>query len=550
MQAIVDRLIDVSETGTLQRRGDAGDGVHRLTPSPTRVFNQVDALRYVTAPNAPAYRAIMQVFADAMAHYVIELRPWEVLRSLADAGYDSSITDADQLEVDYLDQLVTWGNLAFNRDPAGVARLEDYYRKKRVYRLTDVGEAAHRAVAEVEATVGRSGSLQTNMLVKIRDGLDALARTAAHADAEQLLRLLHDVYSAFDTLTHEANRFMTDLGRITSADRDESTDERFAAFKHAVLAYISRFVEQLRRLRDQIVTSLDRVAGLRIGNSHGIDAVIEVASTSDDLPDFEGDGRARLRWAAEQRAKWNGITGWFAGTGDQPTVERLADFAVGAVLTLTRTLGRLNDRRGRPVDRAADLLTLARWFAACPTDDDAHALWHVAFGLGSARHVHLAEEDPELTSTRTSWWDATPVEVPTRLRTSGTVARPGPTPRAADYTAQRRWLAARARRERAQTEAALVRFADRDTRLSTLERLDDDELVMLLDLLDTALASPRGRDGARRCRTSDGRLEIILHAPRDEATCALRMPSGRLRCPDYLVTVVDLARTAAQRDSA
>jgi hypothetical protein len=130
------------------------------------------------------------------------------------------------------------------------------------------------------------------------------------------------------------------------------------------------------------------------------------------------------------------------------------------------------------------------------------------------------------------------------------VARPGPTPRAADYTAQRRWLAARARRERAQTEAALVRFADRDTRLSTLERLDDDELVMLLDLLDTALTSPRGRDGARRCRASDGRLEIILHPPRDGATATLRMPSGRLRCPDYLVTVVDLARPAAQRDSA
>ena len=40
------------------------------------------------------------------------------------ARYPFSDADPDQLEEDHLDQLVGWGNLAFNRDPAGVARLE------------------------------------------------------------------------------------------------------------------------------------------------------------------------------------------------------------------------------------------------------------------------------------------------------------------------------------------------------------------------------------------------------------------------------------------
>lgn len=517
---------------------------------PVRAFDQVNVLRYVTAPNAPVYRAIMQVFADAMARYVIELRPADVLRALTEGGFGDAVSDVDALETDHLEQLVRWGNLAFTQDPGGVARLEDYYRKKRIYRLTEVGEAAHRAVADVEATVGRSGSLQTNMLVKIRDGLDALARAAATGDPDTLLRLLHDVDSAFDTLTHEANRFMTDLGRITSTDRDESTDEHFATFKQAVLAYISRFVEQLRHLRDQITTSLERVAAARIGDATGIDAVVAVASTSADLPDFDGDGRARRRWAAEQRRRWDGITGWFAGAADEPTVERLAGFAVGAVLALTHTLGRLNDRRGRPVDRAADLLTLARWFHACPSDADAHALWHAAFGLGSSRHVSLAEDDPELTSTRSSWWDATPVEVPTRLRTSGSTARPGPTPRAADYAQQRRWLAARARRERTRVEAALARFVDREVRLSTLGDLDAEEHTLLLELLDTALSGPRDAGGTRRSRSADGRLEIVLRPPLDGARAEVRTAAGRLRCPDYEVAVFDRTRSHARRDSA
>lgn len=507
----------------------------RPEPATGRLLGQVEAFKYATVENAPTYRAIVQVCYEAMQRYVIELRPDEILRALRASGLAVDVDDVDTLETGYLKPLKQWGNLASTADPAGVERLEDFYRRRLVYHLTDVGEAAHRAVVEVEATVGRSGSLQTNMLVKIRDGLAALAAAAGRADADELLRLLHDVHAAFDTLTHEANRFMTDLGTLLAGDRDDD-DERFVAFKQAVLAYISRFVEQLRRLTDEIVGHLDAV------QAADPDALVARAATSADLPDFSGDGAAPARWAGEQRQRWRGIVAWFRGAsaGDEPTVERLAAFAVGAVLTLTRTLARLNDRRGRPVDRTTDFLTLAGWFAAADTDADAHRLWRVAFGLHGARHVHLAEADPELTSTRASWWDADPVAVPTRLRTHGTVPRQGRHPRAADFSTQRRWLAARARREREQLEVALARLAGAPLRLSGLAELDAGEFDLLLGLLDAALSAPRDADGARATRTSDGRLHVSLRPPEDGATVTLSVPSGRLHAPDYTLEVSDL----------
>lgn len=493
--------------------------------SPKRVLREVNVFRYVTAPNAPTYRAIVQVFCDALHRYTIQLRPSDVLDALAD--YETDVADAEELELNHLTQLVSWGNLACTADIAGVDRLEDFYRRRLVYHLTEVGEAAHRAVEEIEATLGRSGSLQANMLVKIRDALRALA---AERDSERAFALLHDLHAAFETLTHEANRFMTDLGRVAAEGREGRDELGFVAYKQAVLEYVARFVDELRRLQDEIG------AGLRAVREAGIAELVEVASHSADLPDFERTGEARRRWAADQLDRWSGVEGWFLGDGSgAPTVERLAEFAVGQVVSLTRLLGRLNDRRGRPVDRRTDFLTLAWWFAACPTDADAHHLWQVAFGLYPARHMHVAEEDPELTSTRASWWDAAPVEIPTRLRTHGRTPRTGRFPRAADHSEARTWLGARVRRERRQLEAALERFRPGPVHLSDVATLDPAAFDLLLELLDTALTAPRAPDGTRATTTADGRLRVALRPPADGATCRIETPSGALCCPDYAV---------------
>lgn len=521
---------------------------------PAVLLDQVHAFRYVTADNAPTYRAIMQVFSDATERYVIELRPADLLAGLREGGYVVDVDDARELEERFLGQLAAWGNLVAAHDHVGVERLADWYQRRLVYRLTDLGEAAHRAVAQVEATLGRSGSLQTNMLVKIRDALLALhqaaIRTDADPDAEELLRLLHDLHSAFDTLTREASRFMTDLGPLAADDRERASDDAFMAYKQAVLAYISRFVQEVRRLRDQIVSALTALDDLTpahpaLDGQHGLAALVAIAARSRDLPDFDGDSRTRVAWAADQQGKWSGVRAWFLGDGEGPaTVDRLSDFARGAVLRLTRTLGRLNDRRGRAVDRTTDFLTLARWFATADTDDDAHVLWHTAFGLSPARHLHLGEQDPETTATRTSWWDADPVAVPTRLRTHGRVQRGGRTGKAADYTDGRRFLAARAKRDRAHTEAALARFVDADLRLSELDQLAGDELALLLGFLDDALAAPRTAGGTRQTRSRDGRLQLALHPPDDGHRHTLSTREGQLNCPDYRLVVREVLRPA------
>src|SRR5437764_13088894 len=112
----------------------------RARSIPKRLLNQVAAFQYVTAPNAPTYRAIMQVFFDAKQHYLIELRPAEVGERIGEAGYHVEITSDEHLEA-HLQQLVDWGNLLRGYETAAAARIEDYYRKRYLYHLTPVGDA-------------------------------------------------------------------------------------------------------------------------------------------------------------------------------------------------------------------------------------------------------------------------------------------------------------------------------------------------------------------------------------------------------------------------
>lgn len=506
------------------------------------VGGRVKTLAFATTRRAPLYRAIMGEFFAAKQRYVIELRADEVRQALERRiGESIELPEAEGFER-ALAQLVRWNNLGRSHDTSSVSRVEDFYRRRHVYHLTAAGEAAFRAVLEVEAAIGRSGSLQTSMLRRVRDALEALAAESGRSnpDVDELHGTIHDLFTAFDTLTREAPQFMGELDR--EIRDDETREDHFQLHKQAVLSYVSRFVAQLRRLAEEIRGA---VVALRSGD---IEAVLRRAAGAADRPPGPIES-----WVDVQLDRFRGLCAWFVGegVGGEPTVDRLAAVAVGAVVDLTRMLSRLNDQRSRAVDRAADFRVLARWFTACPDDAEAHSLWQAAFGLSGARHFHLAEEDAELTSPDTSWWDAEPVTIPLTLRQRGTISRGGRPPAAPDHSSAKEWIAQLRRREREREEAALTRFEGRGPQhLAELDQLDDAELELLMTLLDESLGSPDAANGARRSTTADGRLTVTLIPASEDDTSmvSIETPLGRLRCRDHRMEVTRAERSDRKSD--
>jgi uncharacterized protein (TIGR02677 family) len=79
----------------------------------------------------------LDVFAAAKRQFRLHLRPDEVL---SEAKWSSERPNIDAVQ-HALGQLVEWGNLQSQPDTARVATIEDFYRKRLLYRMTMGGEA-------------------------------------------------------------------------------------------------------------------------------------------------------------------------------------------------------------------------------------------------------------------------------------------------------------------------------------------------------------------------------------------------------------------------
>lgn len=168
---------------------------------------------------------------------------------------------------------------------------------------------------------------------------------------------------------------------------------------------------------------------------------------------MQPDDRQHAAAHDEWQLRWQGLRRWFLGELDAPSqAEILRGRARAAIPALLETVRRLNDQRASRTDRATDFITLARSFAACPTNEDLHRLWRAAFGLTPARHLRINEEtraawEREGANARTSWTEAPPFYLTPRLRTLGHATPRGPVRAVIDRSADRARLAlARVRR--------------------------------------------------------------------------------------------------------
>src|SRR5262249_55595892 len=142
----------------------------------------------------------------------------------------------------------------------------------------------------------------------------------------------------------------------------------------------------------------------------------------------------------ECRLHWKLFSEWFVSSTDRPSnADMLRERARASIPTLLSLITSINDRKINRIDRSNDLRTLAKWFAQAESDADAHRLWRALFGLSPARHLlineaTLDEHDAQAVAPDTSWFEAPPLRLSTRLRERGTNSRTGRLSRIIDRT--------------------------------------------------------------------------------------------------------------------
>ncbi|MFE6868986.1 TIGR02677 family protein [Kitasatospora sp. NPDC057692] len=487
--------------------------------------------RFTTGDRAELYGAILQAFGAANERLETALGVDDVRGRLRMIGWLDAVHDDDLQAA--LGKLREWQLLDVVQNHAENYRTaEEYERRNLQYSLTRRGEAAFAGVEHALAVLASTGALQTAVLEAITDRLDELYVLMGDSAASdrRVFTTLMELEGHLEALLSNTKAFNGELQRLLRAEGADLAT--FREVKAATVAYLQEFLVNLDQRGQAVATAVERV------EHRGVSLLHARALWGAELPPA-ADGDPAPAWLERRRARWEGLQSWFRpADGARARVEQLHDVARRAIVTLLQVLDRITESRRRSSSAVQDFRELARWFAAAPGEDDLHRLWSAAFGLGPARHAHLAHPDPELVPSSGSWAETPPVEVSALLRTSGRTERFTRTGKVRDIGGIKAARAERARKERAELEAAWdVLGTDGPVRLSGFRMLDHVVFDRLLDLLGRALAAAPDAGGARRAVTSDGRVEVVLRPCPDGGRAVLRTSHGQLEGPDYLVEI-------------
>jgi uncharacterized protein (TIGR02677 family) len=477
------------------------------------------------------YLALMHAFAEAVERLETALTPDDVRTRLRSTGRFCEPEDDDLRAA--LEQLRDWGLLdAVQNHTENYRTASEYERRNVQYFLTKRGEAAYAGVTHAMTVLASTGALQTAVLDAIADRLTGLAELLGDASASdrRVFTTLTELETHLEALRTNTAQFNSELQRLLRAEGADLAT--FHEVKAATVGYLQEFLTDLDQRIHAIATGIARVEDL------GAEHLWQRALLGAELPPTGGKDVEAV-WLGHRRTRWEGLRAWFApADGCEPRADQLRDVARRAIITLLQALDRITESRRRSTSAIADFRELARWFALAPAEADLHRLWACAFGLGSARHAHLAHADPELVDSSHPWSRAAPVEISGLLRVSGRTERYTRTAKVRDVAAVRRERTRRAAAERAELQAA---WSMLDTggpvRLSHLGRLDHDVFERLLDLLGRALGTAADTDGTRRGTTSDGRVEIVLRPGAQDAMARLHTPHGVFEGPDYEIEI-------------
>ena len=498
-----------------------------------------ELFQFATTELRDLHLAVMCAFEQA-AVLQPALRLEEVRAGVVAEGWDEVLDDT-QLDQS-LRSLVGWGLLDVTQDHAArYATPEEFERGNLQWSLTAKGQAGIGGVLHALAELGRAVGLQPAVLDAIGDRLGDLHHlaTAVPPEDAQIATRLAEVEGHLDALVTSVRRFNTHLQRLLREDATD--DEVFLDVKQRTVTYLNEYIAGVERPTQRIAQALGRLR-----DEVGAAVVHDRALAGANLAPVPGDD-PRPAWLAERARRWDALERWFApADGETPKIAELHRIAQHAITQLLRVLERRWERRRRSASAADDFRALARWFAAAPSEEDAHALFNAAFGLWPSRHAHLVVADAEAVPSSTPWAAAPKVEVAPALRTTGSLQERGRPRPVADPAHLR------ARRARQQTDA-LARHRELRAaldsggrvRLSSFAALEPAAFGELLDLLGAALASSTSSDGSRRALSADGQVEVVLVDPGDGRQARLRTAAGTLRGPDLWVAIAVRSRPAA-----
>ncbi len=264
-----------------------------------------------TTVNAPRYRRIMRIFYNEYEKMHFQLYKEDIFELIKMYPEFEDYT-IDQLKND-LDSLVGWKNLTPIQDPKRVYTIADYKNKQFRYSMSEYAVEIERLTVRLENLFMESGSLSTNLFIRINEALD-LAEEIKKKPLKNINEWWRNLQEDFKRLNQNYQDYLREFYSGRADKILKSVD--FILHKDLFITYLKDFIQELQMNSTKIETTLKRVVNLME------ESVLELVIKSElDIPHPVSEHHDSLESNIRENiwGKWSALKNWFISYGHRPS---------------------------------------------------------------------------------------------------------------------------------------------------------------------------------------------------------------------------------------
>lgn len=487
------------------------------------LLHPVKEATYLSAPKAERYRPICYVFYQKYRQeYNSYMFPDEVYRELVTSEqFGSHFTDYTEKELEEdLKALVRWNNLIVHQDESHAQRIEDFYKRKNYYEVTQYTISLERTLEEMQHNLQaiRGGSFERVLADHILEDLTKLRRwrPSNNGTLGDIRNIWRDLMSRFEALRNGTADF---LSHVNSEPYERLIHtESFLPYKEKFVRLLSDFVVGIMEKKDLIEERLGFIDESEI--EHIISAIVSYEAEQQIDETFEAELAYERR-----RAEWLGFKGWFLEINGRKASSRfLIEQTRGTIQKIVRIADQISDKFNYFKSRKNDYLELARIFANTSDLRDCHVIAGAMFGASTTKHFLVPPKSEDDNTKHV--WECDPFELSLNKKTPGNRNGRTKLPVYEDPFAQMSLVQEHLEKTRMMQEQFNSLIKDGKITLDEIGVVYPEVRDLLLELLGQAMITK-----GLKSRTEDGRRFYLRL--RSNKRIRLRSTDGTLTMNDY-----------------
>lgn len=344
-----------------------------------KYLEPIEETAYLSAPNAPQYRKIMRIFFRENEKMHFRMYKEDVLELLRQEA-EFSDYEMDQLKQD-LEALVRWKNLTPIQDPGRVYTIADYKNKQYQYTMSEYAVEIERLTVRLENLFFESGSLSTNLFVRLENSLE-------QAD-EMDLAALKEINEWWNNLQEDFKRlnqnYQDYLREFYSGQSDRLMKSmEFIIHKDKFISYLKDFIQELQH-------HSRKISGIIQNRRQMIEGGLleKVVKSELDIPhaisELHGNREPSIR--ENVYGKWESLKNWFLDTPEHPCeCSKVLVITNDVIRSIILNAALIVQIQNWGISRKEDYRKFLELFMQCEDMEEAHRLSAHVFGVQNIGH--------------------------------------------------------------------------------------------------------------------------------------------------------------------